>query len=572
MESLILMIPDGTGVVRNLLKHYTSLTLGDVKAHALTYIGQPTRASQASAQLALCILASMGEDFLIKLLTRVNDYTVQGNEDGPCMLKSVISIVTIESKSSLPLIKKILGNLGKLMKEVKSDITEFNLRVDESMNQLRAANDDYTELLDKLFAAYQKASDKEFVRYIADKQSRWEDNELEILPETLMALANDKYKTLIMRKTWNVATEPITHSETGLSHIIECSIHWANDRYETKAVLSHVLERSIGWAKKVITRKARSIRASFGDFGAVTSFWAYGHADIWAHTCRTLSACVDAWWRRLRSRRRLGRSRTGYKRLRSRRRLGRSRTGYKRLRSRRRLGRLRTGYHSKPGNRRYRMGRKTEHVSTYRKWDSYSRYSRYFDAREDHFRDTNQFDRSDHPWYFDATPFETEWVAYEREFSDAMQFCASNHEFLDVALVPGGNEDFELPTDLVDALQHRAKMHIPSRRGTRCGTFRNAIRLIIESATRLHAFYNESGNVEPSTLGENAFYCMPANEGLDDESSDLDPDGFDKCMSKQRLRGSRIPTSQMSNRRPQWEDKAGLGLFRHSSYVRRLKN
>jgi hypothetical protein len=29
------------------------------------------------------------------------------------------------------------------------------------------------------------------------------------------------------------------------------------------------------------------------------------------------------------------------------------------------------------------------------------------------------------------------------------------------------------------------------------------------------------------------------------------------------LRGSRVPTSQMSNRRPQWEDGAGLGLFRH---------
>jgi hypothetical protein len=27
------------------------------------------------------------------------------------------------------------------------------------------------------------------------------------------------------------------------------------------------------------------------------------------------------------------------------------------------------------------------------------------------------------------------------------------------------------------------------------------------------------------------------------------------------LRGYRIPTSQMSNRRPQREDKAGLGLF-----------
>ena len=31
------------------------------------------------------------------------------------------------------------------------------------------------------------------------------------------------------------------------------------------------------------------------------------------------------------------------------------------------------------------------------------------------------------------------------------------------------------------------------------------------------------------------------------------------------LRGSRIPTSQMSDRRPQWEDKAGLGLFRNYS-------
>jgi hypothetical protein len=30
------------------------------------------------------------------------------------------------------------------------------------------------------------------------------------------------------------------------------------------------------------------------------------------------------------------------------------------------------------------------------------------------------------------------------------------------------------------------------------------------------------------------------------------------------LRGSRIPTSQMSNRRPEWEDTAGLSLFRNS--------
>jgi hypothetical protein len=29
------------------------------------------------------------------------------------------------------------------------------------------------------------------------------------------------------------------------------------------------------------------------------------------------------------------------------------------------------------------------------------------------------------------------------------------------------------------------------------------------------------------------------------------------------IRGSRIPTGKMCNRLPQWEDEAGLGLFRH---------
>lgn len=68
-----MMIPDDTGVMRSLLKHYALLTLADIKTHALTYIGLQSRASQASAQLAVCILASMTDDFLVKLLKRVND-------------------------------------------------------------------------------------------------------------------------------------------------------------------------------------------------------------------------------------------------------------------------------------------------------------------------------------------------------------------------------------------------------------------------------------------------------------------------------------------------------------------
>jgi hypothetical protein len=31
------------------------------------------------------------------------------------------------------------------------------------------------------------------------------------------------------------------------------------------------------------------------------------------------------------------------------------------------------------------------------------------------------------------------------------------------------------------------------------------------------------------------------------------------------IRGSRVPTSRMSNRRPLWEEQAGLSLFRHQT-------
>jgi hypothetical protein len=96
--------------------------------------------------------------------------------------------------------------------------------------------------------------------------------------------------------------------------------------------------------------------------------------------------------------------------------------------------------------------------SSYKKWESYSRYSRYFDAEEDHFCDAKQFDRADHPYYFDATQFKNDWDARKHEYLDAMQFDESDEEddmyveFFDAVLKPDGNESTESPTDCAIAL------------------------------------------------------------------------------------------------------------------------
>jgi hypothetical protein len=99
--------------------------------------------------------------------------------------------------------------------------------------------------------------------------------------------------------------------------------------------------------------------------------------------------------------------------------------------------------------------------------------------------------------------------------------------------------------------QHMSQVtndNFPIRRGTWCGTFGDAIELywdqrkyqrtirlsiasnigLFKSApgyNRFHAFCSEIGNIEPSTLEENTFYCMPATAVSVAESSDLDPDG-----------------------------------------------
>jgi uncharacterized membrane protein YgcG len=204
-KPLIFIIPDGKTppTDRDLLTKYGLLTAADVKRHAMTYHGQNNRAAQASTQLARCILASLDQSTLLKLMLRSEDYTLAGGEDGPCMLRALISVVSIETRATISCVRTQLKKLPELMDEVKSDVTEFNLVVAAHLDTLRSVDEKCEDLLTDLFAAYQTASDKAFVRYIADKEGQWEDGTVDYTPETFMHLAENNYKTRTAKKTWN---------------------------------------------------------------------------------------------------------------------------------------------------------------------------------------------------------------------------------------------------------------------------------------------------------------------------------------------------------------------------------
>ncbi len=207
-DQTILRVNDDSGTARDLLQHYGALTIDNVRAGATTYIATDTRDAQSSAQLATCLSGSIGESTLLKLLLRANEYTVNGVEDGPCMLRTLISVASVETRATIGSVRTALKNLPSLMHEVDSDITEFNTRVGHCIDKLNANDHTCEDLLTHLFEGHQTATDETFVKHIRAKEDDWEDGTIVTLEApALMRLAEEKFKTMKLKKLWNGTTK-----------------------------------------------------------------------------------------------------------------------------------------------------------------------------------------------------------------------------------------------------------------------------------------------------------------------------------------------------------------------------
>jgi hypothetical protein len=207
----ILMVADSNGVVRNLTREYGTLTTADVKAAAIVYLRQENRSHQAAEMLRMLILASVQARIVDRLFHRKAGYRVDialpgavpdVREDGPCMLLELISMVSVETRATVANIKRQLNDLQPIMEECKSNIEEFNTRVEGLIDALNARSATVPELLTNLFIGYKSCSDKTFVKYIARKEESFEDGTLSITDTELMQMALEKFKTLESKGTW----------------------------------------------------------------------------------------------------------------------------------------------------------------------------------------------------------------------------------------------------------------------------------------------------------------------------------------------------------------------------------
>jgi len=159
---------------------------------------------------------SLTSEAKVKLECNKEKYTITiDNADGTttdyvagvCLLKHLISTACIDTAANSMSIQTQMGQLYTYIQAVGSNIPEFNLHVNHLIQQLLSRGESSDDLLHNLFKAYKNATDKAFVEYIKEKESRMDDGSAEYTANELMVLAENKYKVLVERSEWEAPSE-----------------------------------------------------------------------------------------------------------------------------------------------------------------------------------------------------------------------------------------------------------------------------------------------------------------------------------------------------------------------------
>jgi len=198
---------------KEFFKDYGTITTADMKAKATTYTGAViTRDSQNSAMMALYLQNSIDQNLFSKLLNISTEYTVNGQRDGPMMLKTIISLVQVATEGSAMALslQHSLSNLKVTVQKYDS-IVEFNSHVREIIQTLENyghhQSDSY--LLSQLFEAYLAVEDSGFHSYIVHCEMLTQHGQPGAIkePKELMKVAEETFKIRKFNNQWMVPSK-----------------------------------------------------------------------------------------------------------------------------------------------------------------------------------------------------------------------------------------------------------------------------------------------------------------------------------------------------------------------------
>lgn len=188
---------------RSLIAQHRMLSLENVHAHAATYVGQPTRQAQDASWMYEFLRDSLTEAARTRVALRSEQFIVQGANDGPSYLKTILSTFYVETNATNFFLREQLHSLPDKIVELKFDIPQFNEYVRETVADLASGGGQIQEdLLVYLFKSYQIVEDHAFNSWITRKREDYDDGRELPTAETLMTHAETKYQQLQLGGKW----------------------------------------------------------------------------------------------------------------------------------------------------------------------------------------------------------------------------------------------------------------------------------------------------------------------------------------------------------------------------------
>lgn len=222
----ILKVPDEIdgpieGNKKYLVTNHGQVSLEHLRAWEESYINDESRATQDTTMLYNCLMNSLSMEGRLKVQVYEEEYTVNEHMSGVLLLKVIIRESHIDSNATTSSLRLQIANLDDYMGEVNCDILKFNAHVYHLQEGLRARGEISTDILVNLFKAYKAVTDKKFVEYIEEKESRHDEGK-DFTPTELMKLAGEKYKIMKDKHIWETPSkeqEDIAALETKVSSL-----------------------------------------------------------------------------------------------------------------------------------------------------------------------------------------------------------------------------------------------------------------------------------------------------------------------------------------------------------------
>ena len=199
----ILQVPDDNDVPKDLIDHYGELSYETVKAHAETYVHEDSQRAQDSFMLFNCIMNSMTDSGQKGVRNRgmVTPFTIRGRGSGALLLKVVVMVSHVDTRSTVTAVRTKLSSLDQAMRDKESDVQQFNDYVLSLVPQLHSRGEQTQDLLVNLFKGYKACRDAELVEYIKKKEDIYEEGG-EVEYNQLMDWAVNKFKTRKEAGSW----------------------------------------------------------------------------------------------------------------------------------------------------------------------------------------------------------------------------------------------------------------------------------------------------------------------------------------------------------------------------------